>query len=445
MEAFTGMRIRDPVHGLIVFEEGNARDELAWALLQTPEMQRLRRIRQLGVSEFVYPGATHTRFAHSVGVYHCAKMLVEILKRELGEEFDQDKADDAILAALLHDIGYGPFSHAFERAQEARGVYKKHEEWTAEIILNQHGNILPLLGERRAQRIATMLKAENPSDIYHAVFSSSFDADRLDYLQRDRLMTGTHAGHIDFDWLMDNLRVAEIPLEEEGKRVASFCFHAKAIPAAEQFLLARHTLQEQVYLHKTTRAVAAMISILFGRVAEIVKGGRGVSRATGLPARHPLIAFFQAKGNTVENYLALDDMLVYTSLDFMAQAHDSLVKELAARVRERRPYKTYCLSTEVGRDDGRRAEKARNIEKAFNKVIKAKRVVKDEVEPNIYTTIGGDTERLHKRLHVFDGGEAVEISRPDISRLIDTLSNFNNRLIRFYFASEKNRERARGL
>jgi len=142
-------------------------------------MQRLRRIRQLGVSEFVYPGATHSRFAHSVGVYHTAKQLVEIIRRECKRndvEFEQDKADDAILAALLHDIGHGPFSHAFERAQKARGIRKKHEEWTADIILNPEGNILPILGKDRAQRIAAMLRAEDPSNIYHAVFSSSFDA-----------------------------------------------------------------------------------------------------------------------------------------------------------------------------------------------------------------------------------------------------------------------------
>src|SRR5690606_22212460 len=105
-------------------------------------------------------------------------------------------------------------------------------------------------------KVAELLEADDPVDIYHAVVSSSFDADRLDYLRRDKLMTGTGAGAIDFDWLMDNVRVAEIEIgapdeeEESVRKVATFCLAAKALPAAEQFLLARYTLHQQVYFHK---------------------------------------------------------------------------------------------------------------------------------------------------------------------------------------------------
>ncbi len=227
MPSFRIQRVRDPVHGLIVFEnEGDIarRDQTAWNLINTPEFQRLRRIRQLGVSDFTFPGATHTRFAHSIGVFHTARKLVEIIKRQLPDaEFDSDRANVAVLAALLHDLGHGPFSHAFEQVQRARGAAKHHEIWTADIILRATGKIRPLLEAFRpgiTEHIAELLTAEVPKDIYHAVVSSSFDADRLDYLRRDRMMTGTGAGAIDFDWLLDNLRIAEVRLggddDEEG-------------------------------------------------------------------------------------------------------------------------------------------------------------------------------------------------------------------------------------
>jgi len=258
-------RVRDPVHGLILFEETDSVDRLAWRLIDTPEFQRLRRIRQLGVSEFTFPGAVHTRFAHSIGVFHTARTLVKIIEREMkrnGQPFVGEKADVALVAALIHDLGHGPFSHTFEVVQVSRGAKKRHEQWTAEIIRNPSGQLRALLEGHRSgftEEVARLLEMEDPEDIYHAIVSSSFDADRLDYLRRDKLMTGTGAGGIDFDWLVDNVRVADIAIDApdedalEPRKVPTFCLTAKALPAAEQFLLARYTLHQQVYFHKTRR------------------------------------------------------------------------------------------------------------------------------------------------------------------------------------------------
>src|SRR5690242_10639752 len=145
-------RIRDPIHGLIVFDEKNDTDLLAWRLIQTPEFQRLRRIKQLGVSELIFPSATHTRFAHSIGVYHNARKLMGVIRREVGDtEFDRDRARVILIAALLHDLGHGPFSHAFERARETlahgrgRKTIEKHEKFTARLILAEDGDVRPVL------------------------------------------------------------------------------------------------------------------------------------------------------------------------------------------------------------------------------------------------------------------------------------------------------------
>ena len=174
----------------------------------------------------MFPGATHSRFAHSIGVFHVARGLIRIIEREVGKDFDSNRAVAAVIAALLHDLGHGPFSHTFEGVQKSRDMARKHEKWTAEIIRNPEGSIQGLLNgfaddHSFCENVASLIEADDPADIYHAVVSSSFDADRLDYLRRDRLMTGTGAGAIDFDWLMEHVRVREIAIDapdlEEGR------------------------------------------------------------------------------------------------------------------------------------------------------------------------------------------------------------------------------------
>ena len=120
-------RVRDPVHGLVVFGGGNDRhqnetDRIAWWLINTREFQRLRRLRQLGFSDLVYPGATHSRFAHAIGVYHTARHLIEVIRRRQDGTYDPERARVVLLAALLHDIGHGPFSHVFEQSARAAGL-----------------------------------------------------------------------------------------------------------------------------------------------------------------------------------------------------------------------------------------------------------------------------------------------------------------------------------
>ncbi len=444
-------RVRDPVHGLIVFRAGDALARLAWRLIGTPEFQRLRRIKQLGVSEFVFPGATHSRFAHSLGVFHVARTLVEIIRRELGKPFDPARAEVAVIAALLHDLGHGPFSHAFEAVQKTHGIARKHETWSAEIIRNAQGQIRPLLEAYRrdgafADAVAQLIEAEDPVDIYHAVVSSSFDADRLDYLRRDRMMTGTGAGAIDVDWLMEQLRVAEVEIEaadanggDRPVRVPTFCLDPKALPAAEQFLLARYTLHEQVYLHKTTRCVEHMIAKLLGRAADLIQQNRHAD--TGLDPNHPLVRFFQNDGATLANFLALDDIVVGGAIERMTSASDQSIAELARRLRDRELYKTLDLGW-FGYDAGRQRREARRIDRDFAKGLENGRVIKDEgAAIGIYTQIGGDDDKTHKKLHILDAGGPREIT--ELSVVVRELAEKKRQFTRYYFETESDRDRAR--
>lgn len=443
-------RIRDAVHGLIVFDRSKEVEKLAWKLLGTREFQRFRRIRQLGVSELTFPSAVHSRFVHSIGVFHIARKLIEVIQRELASDFQGERAEVALIAALLHDLGHGPFSHVFEGVQKSRGVVKRHEQWTAELICNADGEIKPLLEEHRpgfTAGVAELLEAENPVDIYHAVVSSSFDADRLEYLQRDRFMTGSGAGAIDFDWLMDNLRVAEVSLEapdeddgeDEDLKVPTFCLAMKALPAAEQFLLARHTLHEQVYFHKTTRCAQKMVGKLLRRIAKLATGA-DAAHETGLPLNHPLLQFYQEGGETLAAYFDLDDSVVLGALSLMTHARDALVQDLALRIQSRRLYKTMDVG-EFGSDPGRQAQKVRDIEQYFGQAIQNESVIKDdEAALNIYSVIGEDEERIHKRLHILDARKPKEIS--ELSPIIKAL-NDKKMPIRFFFENEEDRDQAR--
>ena len=342
-------RIRDPVHDLVVFSRTDDFEQLIWRLLNAPEFQRLRRIRQLGFSEFVYPGTTHTRFSHSIGVFHTARELVRFLKSTQGPGFSEERADAAVCAALLHDLGHGPFSHAFEGVEKARGAKKKHEKWTIDILEGDTG-IGELLEGGLRERVAALLGEEYPSDIYSSIVSSQFDADRLDYLRRDKLMTGTEYGGFDWAWLLNNLEVEKLTIggNEEATpfEVDGLILGPKGLQAAEGYLLGRFHLYTQVYMHKTTRSAEKMLEALLGRFAELILNGDGDK--TGLPELHPLRCYFGEKGNTLKNYLALDDTTIWGSLSLLQCSGDEIISELAARLLNRKLYR--CL------DVGARAE-----------------------------------------------------------------------------------------
>ncbi len=328
-------RIRDPIHGLITFDLENPVDGTAWELINTPEFQRLRRVKQLGVSEFTFPGATHTRFAHSIGVFHIARRLMKVAQRDVpAAQRDEPRERAALLAALLHDLGHGPFSHAFENAEKARlpeNAYKDHEDWTAELICRPEGNIRRIIDEKFNKRqgvpeqIAAMLRGDK-QDLYSSVVSSSFDADRLDYLQRDKMMTGSGAGAIDFDWLLDNLRVVDVPAnsgedteDTGGETVQVFAFEEKALQSAESFILARFHLYSQVYLHKTTRGIEKMLTaFLLAFSKEAAKGAEADPNFIVVPEDHPLRAYYAKAKPDLKSYFALDDAVVWSALELSA-------------------------------------------------------------------------------------------------------------------------------
>ncbi len=331
-------RVRDPVHNLIEFDDTEF-EQMLWRVLQTRPMQRLRRVKQLGFSEFVYPGASHTRLAHSVGVFNTARQLAGVVHNRIQSRFDIREAQIAVAAALVHDIGHGPFSHAFEDALKKIEVAKKHELRTRTLLnldeMREAFDDFPEFPEA----ISDLIEGEFPKNIYASIVSSQFDADRLDYMRRDRLMSGTQQSGIDFDWLISNLDVAKVPVDQDGKiirKADTLVIREKAVVAAEGYIFSLLYLYINVYFHKTTRGLEKIFSALIERVARLVRDG--AADKTGLDSRHPLVKFLSDPDNP-EHFLALDDAVILGSLSLMAEAEDAAVAELATRIRDRRVYK----------------------------------------------------------------------------------------------------------
>ena len=206
-----GVILRDPVHGLIAFE--GAAERVVRSLLDTREVQRLRRVRQLGLASLVFPGAEHTRFSHAIGAAHVMQALlhrIDACSDELpaDQRLDEEARAEALAAALLHDLGHGPFSHLFE---EVLPHAKHHELWTQEILLDPSTEVhqtLESLSAGMAERVTGLLSGNYRLGYLSQSVSGTLDVDRADYLLRDSHMTGVRYGLYDLDWLLQALTFA---------------------------------------------------------------------------------------------------------------------------------------------------------------------------------------------------------------------------------------------
>lgn len=439
-------RLRDPVHDLIEFAD-TPFERMIWSLLETPQFQRLRRIRQLGFSDFVFPGATHSRFSHSVGVFHTARILCSVLKEKLGGDFNPHRAEVAACAALIHDLGHGPFSHAFESALGEEG---RHEEWTAKFITET--SIADLMnGFRRgfSDEVAAIFTSESSPDIYSSIVSSQFDADRLDYMRRDRLMSGTQLGGIDFTWLTRNLEVRNIEIgsdDQQFAEVSTFVLGPKALWAGESYVLSLFHLYPAVYLHKTTRGAEKLFSELMQSIKGLIAEGR-IDHA-GLPANHPLVKYLRE--GSLEAYSQLDDTVIWGALAMLSQSADSSIAESANRLRFRNLYKAIDVRTGLG--DGRLnsgeeiEQRVLRFKRLLSESFKADqslvhRILIDRFERNPYKQRGYETPKGIERIHILENDKPIDLAR--VSNVVAALKPFH--VFRLYIADEDGRAKQQVL
>ena len=317
--------LRDAIHDYIHVDH-----LVIWHLINSQEMQRLRRVKQLGGTYQVFQSAEHSRFVHSLGVYQVVRRMLETecLDNELN---DYDKLC-VMCAGLLHDIGHGPFSHSFE------GVFKEdHENITVRMILedSEVHNILITVHEDLPTDIAAIIQHTHKNQILIQMVSSQLDADRMDYLLRDSYMTGTTYGQFDMSRILRTMRICD------GKIV----YKESGVQAIENYILARYHMYWQVYYHPTARSYEHLLQSVFQRVKDLFS--EGYSYKTDLKYLLP----FLYDELTVDDFTRLDEAVVlYYFREFMNE-DEFILKDLSARFLNRKLFKYKQLRNQEELDD----------------------------------------------------------------------------------------------
>jgi uncharacterized protein len=318
---------RDPVHNIIRLRTDTDEGRLLVRLVDSFEFQRLRRIKQLGLALFTYQGAEHSRFTHSLGALH---LMTRVLDR-LSEKYSitpEDRAA-ACAAALLHDVGHGPFSHVMEKVL---GFH--HESLTVAAVLSgetEVGEVLRSYSEALPRRVADIIEGVfRPAHLAQLV-SSQLDVDRMDYLLRDSLMTGAKYGNYDLEWVVN-----AIEIDEASERIY---VAARGLYAVEEYLQARYYMFRQVYFHRTLRSAEAVLRSALRRALEINGAGGDVWRAPGTAFEKVLDRAPLALADHIE----MDDSDVLFHLKRWRRSGDETLSDLAGRFVGRSLFKAIDL------------------------------------------------------------------------------------------------------
>jgi HD superfamily phosphohydrolase len=296
-------------------------------LIDTPEFQRLRRIRQLGLAYFAYQAAEHSRFTHSLGAFHLAARMVAKLR--LGYDIPSEAQTAVRVAALLHDIGHGPFSHVIESILDFH-----HEQFTIEAVLSDEteiGRLLHKFSPNLADDVASIIRGDFRHRALSQLVSSQLDVDRMDYLLRDSLMTGAKYGIYDLEWIIKSIEINEA---DDHLYVS-----APGIYAVEDYLQARYYMYRQVYFHRTLRSAEAVLRVLLKRALYLFKNGETVWHTGGTPMEKILAG--EKLG--LSEHLELDDTDVMISIKRWQHSEDRILSDLAKRFLNRRLFKAFDL------------------------------------------------------------------------------------------------------
>ncbi|MCM3760013.1 HD domain-containing protein [Alkalihalobacillus oceani] len=393
---------KDPVHRYI-----HVRDELIWDLIGTKEFQRLRRIRQLGTTYVTFHGAEHTRFNHSLGVYEITRRILEVFKGR--PNWEEDERLLALVAALLHDVGHGPFSHSFEKVFDT-----DHEEWTREIIMGdtEIHHVLARVSPEFPKAVADVIEKTYSNKLVTSIISSQIDADRMDYLQRDAYYTGVSYGHFDMERILRVMR----PMEDQ------VVIKQSGMHAVEDYIMSRYQMYWQVYFHPVTRSAEVILSKIFKRVKTLYHEGYSFTH-------QPLhfLSFFHGKGS-LRDYLRLDEAITLYYFQVWQEEEDRILRDLCVRFLNRRLFKY------VEFDPNQRMNDWPKLQELFREA---------ELDPDYYLVIdsssdlpydfyrpGEEEERVPIHL-ILPNGKIRELSRE--SEVVEAISGKKRTDHKLYF------------
>lgn len=294
------MNIRDVIHGDISIEE-----EVVKQLIETKEFQRLRNIKQLGLTYLAFPTTEHSRFMHSVGVYYLVTQLLDVLEAKTGQAFEVKERLALQIACLLHDLGHGPFSHTSE---EFFGF--NHEDYTIKIIEDkdtQVNQVLTDYDESIIEEVVSFIKKTHHNPVLNSILSATIDVDRMDYLMRDSYFAGVSYGEIDIQRIFNVIDIKD----------NSIVFHEKGVKALEDIIISRYNMFSQVYLNKKALAYEVLVAEILGELRTLVDSQFKLPYSI-----EKVLPFFD--GNiSVKDYLLADDLVFLTLINDLANLEDN--------------------------------------------------------------------------------------------------------------------------
>jgi HD superfamily phosphohydrolase len=395
---------RDPIHGQLRYDNvdiantlpsSDGEKRLGWLirrLIDCPEFQRLRHIRQNGLANLVFHGAEHSRFTHSMGTAHVAREMFDCITRNSDAKPEDEHLLATVAAALLHDVGHGPFSHTLEEILSECGVEFDHERMT-QRILEEETQIKSVLAEVDNSFPGTVAayvdKKKRKTDHWsYRLVSSQLDADRLDYLLRDARFCGLQGHGFDLPRLLDFLT------QLDGTRVA---VDRRAIEAVEAYLVTLDHMYRAVYFHHTVRAASRLLESLLSRAIELYKNGDSAVLRPGTTDRSPVVELIE-KGTGIDlaDYLRLGEYHVWGLIDHWQRHPDAVLSDLARRLTERRFPKTVEVPDEKYRELQRLERRAADLTRETLSFVDEKSVrfyvLVDEPERTSYKQYDWRTE-----------------------------------------------------
>ena len=313
---------RDPITGYVKVDQ-----QLIWDCIQSREVQRMKRIRQLGSTSVVYHTGEHSRFAHSLGVYEIVRRMVSEVP-DLRDALTDYEKITVELAALLHDIGHAPFSHSFESVMNT-----SHEDYTVQIIREESEvhNLLVAYNPNLPNDVAMVIEKTHPNKILCQLVSSQLDADRMDYLLRDSYFTGTKYGEFDLERILRTLRVAD------DKVVVK----ASGMHTIEDYIMARYHMYWQVYYHPVSRSMDTLLNCLFRRLKDLYQSDNSYAD------KYPMFKALLTKDRlSNDEYFLLDDSVCWYSFQLMMNDEDKILADLANRLINRNLFKYDSIDKE---------------------------------------------------------------------------------------------------